>query len=100
MESWLITRYLLARFQQLSALSSGFRKAKPVRVLRLWGAIARRNLREVGQCLAKRWSRCVHISQGIWLTRKLKVSMPARMAILRQVVSLGTPGVETQADRG
>lgn len=100
MDTWLITRYLLARFQQLSALLSGFRKVKPVTALRRWGATARNNLREVGLCLAKRWRGCVRTLHGMKLTSELKVSMPVKMAILRQVVSLGMRGAGTRVDHG
>ena len=100
METWLITRYLLARFQQLKEHLSGFRTAKPVRVLRLWVVVGRRNLRVAGLYLAKLWSRCVLTSQGIWSIRKLRGSMRHKMAILRRVVSLGMRGAETREWRG
>lgn len=100
MDTWLITRYLLARFQQLSALSSGFRKAKPVVALLRWGAIVRDNLREVGLCLAKRWRGCVRTLHGMRLISGLKVSMRVKMGILRQVVWLGMRGAGTRVDHG
>jgi len=100
MDTWLITRYLLARFQQLKEHLRGFRTAKPVKVLRLSVAVGHRNLRVVARYLVKPWSRCVLTLQGIWSIRKLRGSMRHKMAILLRVVWLGMRGAETQEWRG
>lgn len=100
MNTWLITRYLLARSQQLKGLLSGFRTARQVRVSLRWGATVLRNSQGAVQFLVRRSQGCVRILQGIWLTRKLRVSMRHKMGTLRQVVSLGMHGAGTPEGLG
>lgn len=74
MDTWLITRYLLARYQQLRGLLSGSPRAKLARALRLWAEGARDNLLKAGLSVEILWLRCVLTLPDTKWTRRLKVS--------------------------
>lgn len=100
MDTWLITRYLLAQFQQLRELLSGFLKARPARALRLWAEGARDNLLKVGLWAEILWLRCVLTLPDTKWTRRLKVSTVRKRATRLRVVSPGTHGAATPGGHG
>jgi len=100
MESWLITRYLLARFQQLRELSSGFLKAKLEKDSPLLAGVVRDSwLRAVGS-IEILWLRCVLGLPDTRWTRRLKVSTVLRRATRLRVESPGTLGAGTPGGHG
>ncbi len=84
----------------LSALWSGSRKARPVKVLRMWDVLVPLSSRGVATFLEMSLLRCVVILRAMRSIKRLKVSMRTKMDILRLVVWLGTPGVEMLDVRG
>ena len=84
----------------LSELLSGSRKARPVKVLRMWGALVPLSWRGVETYLEMLRSRCVLILHATNQIVRLKASARTKMGILRLVVWLGTLGVETLDVRG
>ena len=100
MDTWLITRYLLARFQQLRELSNGFLKGKPARALLLWAEGVRDNLLKAGLWAEILWLRCVLTLPDTKWTRKLKVSTVRKRATRLRVGSPGTLGAAMPGGHG
>jgi hypothetical protein len=100
MDTWLITRYLLARFQQLRELLSGLRTAKPVKDLPLLAEVVRDNWLRAVVSIEILWLRCVLGLPDTKWTKRLKVSTVLKRATRLQVASHGTLGVGTPGGRG
>jgi hypothetical protein len=101
-EEWPTITIKFRRGQEplLNELWRGSRMVKPVKVLRLWDVLVPLSSRGVATFLEMSLSRCVLISRAMSQIVRLRVSLRTKMDILRLVVWLGTPGVETLDVRG